>query len=278
MRKNALLFDPLIALGGRWIEIGEYRRGAGYYCDRPKGLGANYLVLATVAGSGLVTSGSVRLVTKPGTIALYEPYAPQHYRTNPAIGKWHLLWAHFHIRPTWSAWLDWPSPSPGFLTAAIPDHEARDHCWASLRHAMHCYKLAGVTTEDLALNAIESALLWIRESLAREGRFRLDPRIRRSLDLMGSDLTSAFSVKRIAKTCGLSPSRFAHLFRAQVGMTPQQFNERCRLNRAAELLRTGNMTIASVAEEVGFNNQFYFSNRFRKAYGKCPRAFVKTAN
>lgn len=273
MSKSSRFFDPLWNPGDWRVSAGEFRRGAQYSTIRPKGRG-DYLLLATVAGSGFLASGEARLETRPGTVVLFEPNAPQYYATNPATGKWHLLWAHFQIRPTWTTWLDWPSRAPGFRVADIPEGKARQHCWTALRSARKLRELAGITREDLSLNALESALLWIWESLAREGRYRMDPRIRLAVDLMGSELSAAFFVGNLAKTCGLSPSRFAHLFRQQVGLSPQRFSERCRLNRAAELLRLGGMTVAEISAEVGFDTPFYFSNRFRKAYGKSPRAFA----
>lgn len=277
MKGDIVSFDPLWRPGDWRVSAGEFHRGPKYSTTRPKGRG-DYLLLATVSGSGLLESGKARLETKAGTVVLFEPDAPQHYQTNPATGNWHLLWAHFQIRPAWTIWLDWPASSRGFRFAEIPDGDAREHCWASLRLARQLREFSSVSREDLALNALESALLWIRESLACEGRFHMDSRIRRGLDLMSSDFTQPFSVERVARICGLSTSRFAHLFRVQVGLSPQRFSERCRLNRAAELLRLGGMSVSEVAEDVGFDNPFYFSNRFRKAYGKSPRAFVSDAN
>lgn len=277
MRKDTVFFDPLWNPGDWRVSAGEFRRGIQYSTTRPKGRG-DYLLLATVAGSGLLVSGNARLETRPGTVVIFEPNAPQHYQTNPVAGKWHLLWAHFQSRASWTFWLDWPSPAPGFRVAEIPEGEAREHCWTSLRRARRLREVAGITREDLSLNALESALLWIRESLSHEGRFHMDSRIRRALDLMGSDLSLPFCVDSVAKACGLSASRLAHLFRAQVGLSPQKYSERCRLNRAAELLRLGGSTVAEIATEVGFIDPFYFSNRFRKAYGISPRAFAKECN
>ena len=274
MRKNAVFFDPLWKPGESRISAGEFRQGPRYSTTRPKGRG-DYLLLATAGGSGLLESGGTKLETRPGTVALFEPDAPQHYQTNPKSTHWHVVWTHFQTRPAWVAWLDWPSPSRGFRVAEIPDGEARANCWKSLRRIRQSLELAGTSSEDFALNALETALLWIRESLAREGRFRLDPRVRRALDIMGSELSTPFSVAALAKACGLSASRLTHLFHAQAGSSPQRFSERFRLNRAAELLRLGGMTVGEVAHEVGFDNAFYFSNRFRKAFGKSPRNFAK---
>ncbi|MCX6968740.1 MAG: helix-turn-helix domain-containing protein [Verrucomicrobia bacterium] len=274
MPRDIVFFDPLCSPGDSRISAGEFRQGPRYSTTRPKGRG-DYLLLATVAGSGLLESGEIRRETKPGTVVLFEPNSPQHYQTHPGCTQWHLLWAHFQCRPTWMAWLDWPSPARGLRVAEIPEGEARTNCWRALRRVRQSRVLAGASSEDFALNALETALLWIRESLAREGRFLFDPRIRRALDIMGSDLSSPFSVAGLARACGLSPSRLTHLFRNQVGVSPQRFSERCRLNRAAELLRHGGMPVGGIAQEVGFGNAFYFSNRFRKAFGKSPRDFAK---
>jgi len=272
MKKDVTFFAPLWNPGDSRISSGEFRQGKNYSVTRPRGRG-DYLLLATVAGSGLLVSGKARVETRPGTVALFEPDASQHYQTHPTSAHWHLLWAHFQSRATWVSWMDWPAPARGLRIAEIPDGEARANCWKSLRRIRPLREMIGTSSQDLAMNALENALLWIRESLAREGRFRLDPRIRRALDIMSSDLRSPFSVAGLAQTCGLSASRLTHLFRAQVGSSPQRFSERCRLNRAAELLRLGGMTISEIAREVGFDNPFYFSNRFRKAFGKSPRAF-----
>ena len=69
----------------------------------------------------MLESGGTRLETHAGTVALFEPDAPQHYQTNPKSTHWHLVWTHFQTRPAWIAWLDWPSPSRGFRVAEIPD-------------------------------------------------------------------------------------------------------------------------------------------------------------
>ena len=132
MRKNAVFFDPLWKPGESRISAGEFRQGPRYSTTRPKGRG-DYLLLATAGGSGLLESGGTKLETRPGTVALFEPDAPQHYQTNPKSTHWHVVWTHFQTRPAWVAWLDWPSPSRGFRVAEIPDGEARANCWKSLR-------------------------------------------------------------------------------------------------------------------------------------------------
>jgi AraC family transcriptional regulator of arabinose operon len=78
-------------------------------------------------------------------------------------------------------------------------------------------------------------------------------------------------VARIAAQCGLSPSRFAHLFRHQTGETPQRYLELQRLKRARELLEFTQEPIAVIARSVGYENPFYFTLRFKRHNGASPR-------
>ena len=81
------------------------------------------------------------------------------------------------------------------------------------------------------------------------------------------------TVDRIARKCGLSLSRFAHLFRDETGRTPQQFIEARRMELARNLLRYSNLSVAEVASACGYEDPFYFSSRFRGTLGKSPRAY-----
>jgi AraC family transcriptional regulator of arabinose operon len=77
----------------------------------------------------------------------------------------------------------------------------------------------------------------------------------------------------LARTANLSVSRFAHLFREQLGVTPQRFVERRRLDAAARLLELTTRPIAAIATEVGFTNPLYFSTRFRHHTGLPPTTY-----
>ncbi len=77
----------------------------------------------------------------------------------------------------------------------------------------------------------------------------------------------------MARTSNLSVSRFAHLFRTQLGTTPQQFVERRRLDAACRLLELTTRPVTSIAAEVGFTNPLYFSTRFRAHTSHSPTQY-----
>ena len=60
---------------------------------------------------------------------------------------------------------------------------------------------------------------------------------------------------------------------ALTGKTPIEFIRSIRLQRAAQLLLRGGLTVAEVAYEVGFNNPKYFSKYFKMEYNVLPSAY-----
>ncbi|MBN8527398.1 MAG: helix-turn-helix domain-containing protein, partial [Planctomycetes bacterium] len=60
-------------------------------------------------------------------------------------------------------------------------------------------------------------------------------------------------------------------FTATVGMPPRRCEILARLGRARELL-AGGATVAAAAAACGFASPFYFSRRFKAAYGVAPSA------
>ncbi len=57
------------------------------------------------------------------------------------------------------------------------------------------------------------------------------------------------------------------------GETPSNFFRTYKLNRAAELLKSGKYTVAEVADKCGFSTQSHFSVVFKKQFGVTPTEY-----
>ncbi|MBK1880032.1 AraC family transcriptional regulator [Pelagicoccus mobilis] len=78
----------------------------------------------------------------------------------------------------------------------------------------------------------------------------------------------------IADKCSISHQYLCYLFKRFSEVTPTQTLLRLKLNHSADLLRKGDLLIKEVALEVGFEDQYYFSKRFKDYFGASPRNFV----
>ena len=77
-----------------------------------------------------------------------------------------------------------------------------------------------------------------------------------------------------ADACSLSLSRFSHLFRASVGVSPLEYINRIRIAAAKELLLNTSLSVSEISSMVGFSDQNYFGRLFRKHTGQSPRQFA----
>ncbi|MBQ4050975.1 MAG: helix-turn-helix domain-containing protein, partial [Oscillospiraceae bacterium] len=67
-----------------------------------------------------------------------------------------------------------------------------------------------------------------------------------------------------------SLSRFSHLFREKMGISPHRFILSRRMEEAKKLLTYSSMTVSEIAKSIGFDDPSYFSRIFRKHTGHVP--------
>ena len=81
------------------------------------------------------------------------------------------------------------------------------------------------------------------------------------------------NVEALAEEAGLTPSHFCRVFKRATGMSPHKFVMKSRLERAQELLASSGLSIAQVADALGFKSQSHFTRAFRNFAGQTPSAW-----
>lgn len=89
-------------------------------------------------------------------------------------------------------------------------------------------------------------------------------------DYVVAHLAERILVADMARQVGLSGDRFALAFKAQTGHPPHRFVMSMRLDRATDLLRNSNVSLAEVASLCGFSSQQHLSNVMRQQVGATP--------
>ncbi|MBQ8510443.1 MAG: helix-turn-helix transcriptional regulator [Clostridia bacterium] len=84
----------------------------------------------------------------------------------------------------------------------------------------------------------------------------------------------ALNTATLAEIAGLSQSYFRKLFLQIYRMSPGQYIQMIRMEKAKDLLGMGGYNVGEVAELVGYANIFYFSNAFKKAVGTSPSEYA----
>jgi AraC-like DNA-binding protein len=86
----------------------------------------------------------------------------------------------------------------------------------------------------------------------------------------------AWSLEDLARAAGTSRSVLAERFQHLVGSSPIQYLTHWRMTLAANLLHRGDVTLARVAEEVGYRTDTAFSRAFRREFGAPPAAWRRS--
>ena len=83
-----------------------------------------------------------------------------------------------------------------------------------------------------------------------------------------------YSFDDMANALGMSKSTLTRRLKSLTDKTPVEILAEFRLNKAKQLLLSGNATVSDVAYAVGFNDPLYFSKKFKEAFG-CPPSKIK---
>lgn len=111
---------------------------------------------------------------------------------------------------------------------------------------------------------IEILRLQIQQGKVKEGMLAalFDPKINGTLAAIHNQPDKPWTLEQLAKHALMGRSTFAQYFHEKVGMPAMQYLAQWRMARATNLLRTTEMSIAQIAEAVGYETE----SAFRKAY------------
>ena len=134
----------------------------------------------------------------------------------------------------------WISDEPGHIYACISVF------WELVR-----YLCIDAETLDMknCYDCVYSAMIWLRSNY--------------HTDANTGDL---------AKLCNMSESTFRREFRKRTGISPVKYRNLLRLERARELLRSGEYNVSEASRAVGFYDIYYFSKAYKREFGVAPSA------
>jgi AraC-like DNA-binding protein len=95
-------------------------------------------------------------------------------------------------------------------------------------------------------------------------------RVEKAKAILKAQMHDPPSLEELAQMVNCSPFYLSRQFAQTGGLTMQQYLRQTRMERAAELLRTGRCNVTEAALEVGYNSLSHFSSAFHETFGCCP--------
>lgn len=94
--------------------------------------------------------------------------------------------------------------------------------------------------------------------------------------MIEQNYTQHFTIRLLARKCGMNTTSFKIAFKTAFGMAPFEYLIETRLHMAVELLRKRDLSIQRVADAVGYKSFGSFIKAFKRKFGATPGQIKKT--
>ncbi|MFG2106238.1 helix-turn-helix transcriptional regulator [Micromonospora chersina] len=102
-------------------------------------------------------------------------------------------------------------------------------------------------------------------------------RLRRVRDRIDREYAEPLNVEALARDVNMSAGHLSRQFRLAYGESPYSYLMTRRIERAAALLRRGDLGVTEVCFAVGCSSLGTFSSRFTELLGESPSAYRRRA-
>ena len=238
-----------------------------YFCNRKDGR-LDYQIIYIHRGSGHFYINNEWTTLSAGNIVLYRPGIPQFY-SYYANEKPEVYWIHFtgnqceDILNTYDV-----------KTCYIGEKIIFKNC-SFKKLSLNC-NLKRCHIKTLYYIIFYIILCSIHRSFSSLSKpFDNDFSFDRLLLELNSKYANKWSISSMANYCKLSESYFSHMFKERMGLSPMQYLNNQRMEKAKDFLLSNSMTISNIAHLVGFDDPLYFSRVFKKYTGYSPKEYEK---
>lgn len=100
-------------------------------------------------------------------------------------------------------------------------------------------------------------------------------KIQLAMRYLRAHLDRPVAVEEVARHVAMSPSHFAHRFRAVARVSPMQYLKQQRLHHARTLLLADGLRVSEAAVRAGYESTSHFTREFKSAFGVAPGEFTR---
>ncbi len=133
---------------------------------------------------------------------------------------------------------------------------------------------ARYASPDDYLQAMAGTVIAFTEIVGEErSRRQSSGYIGRACAYIDDHLYAPVDLESLAAFCGCSLSHLRHVFKKEMNLSLTQYIQAEKVNKAKEMLKITDYSIAEIAGQLGFCSESYFISVFKKAAGCTPRQF-----
>lgn len=220
---------------------------------------------------------------EPGDVFWFRPYEPHYNLTHDAAKP--IEWIMVLFSPSivrlipFGYRLLYP-----FYTGAVHPHISGDHAYARQIHAAARSAYEEQVQRRPAwesrqfmhfIDILSSIYRYATDQLAQEGNVEADMGVIAAVEHILRHIGEEIDAAELIRLHGRGKTQFYAQFRKMVGVTPNHFIHRLRMQMAMYLLHATASKITDIAYECGYNSIHYFNKHFKEYQGVSPREYRK---
>jgi AraC-like DNA-binding protein len=137
----------------------------------------------------------------------------------------------------------------------------------------HLTELALIEDEEQLSSWLRGSVVRIFEVVERHQTAALPSTVARALKIIREESGGELTRTAVARKAGVSPSHLTELLQERTGRTFTELVRETRIERACELLRSTELSMAEIAADCGFCDQSYFTHVFQKLKNETPKQY-----
>ncbi len=256
--------------------IGYFPKASYHYRERRTGCDDNILIYC-LQGKGYYVADNKRFEVKPNQYFLLPATDECTRYWADVKDPWTIYWIHF-TGTVIQNFNDSLNINVMKGPVQIPFNVKALDIWDKIYQSLEMgYSIENLCNANFCLYHLLAAFLFPDKHIEAEKNEQEDV-IKNSIINMKESLDAKLTVEDMALRHHLSTSHFSMMFRKSTGMPPIDYFIHLKMQKACQLLYANGSKIKDVAQELGYEDPYYFSRLFKKFMGLSPEQYKMSNN
>ncbi|MES2006434.1 MAG: helix-turn-helix domain-containing protein [Bacteroidota bacterium] len=251
-------------------DIGYYPNARYHYRQRLSGVN-QHIFIYCVKGSGWAKVGNKKYTVAPGELILIPANTPHEYGADEET-PWTIYWMHFKgagSRDFIYMMLDRMKEH----VTAISFQQNRIHLFEEIYTSLERgYSIDNICYASLSLQYFLGSCCF-DNSYNYQAAHEKKNSISVCINYLQQNIDRTLSLQEVAKAVNLSASHFSALFKKNTGFSIIEYFNHLKVQKACQYLQFTDLRVNNIADQLGFEDPYYFSRMFTKIIGVSPNKY-----
>jgi AraC-like DNA-binding protein/quercetin dioxygenase-like cupin family protein len=250
-------------------DIGYYPKAKFHFRERPHGADQHILIYCN-EGKGKVKIKKTEYQIEAGDFFTIPVKTPHVYEAD-AENPWTIYWVHFkgsaslHIVSN----IEKQNGLKNFIQYNEKSIELFNEIYGQLERG---YGSDNLMYANMCLWHFLTTFLY-NDKYGRSGKLTTKDATDIAIDYLSGNIDKILTLEEIASEVNLSSSHFSYLFKKKTGFSPIEYFNHLKVQKACQYLLFTNLRIKEISQELGIEDQYYFSRLFTKIMGIAPNDY-----